>query len=71
MSQNKPTTSAPEQNSRVSSLKALEGAAIRKLTAMLKEKQGKMPDEKSVVIAAKLMARKAHRWLLEREKAST
>ena len=71
MNQQEPTTSAPGQNSGAPSLKALEAAAIRQLLGMLKNDQGKMPSEESILIAARLMARKAHREIMERDKSKS
>jgi hypothetical protein len=45
----------------VPSMQALEAAAIKKLTEMLKADKGQMPSEEAVLTAAKVMAAKAHR----------
>lgn len=47
----------------VPSMQALEAAAIKKLTEMLKNDPGKMPSEEAVLAAARMMAAKAHREL--------
>ena len=51
------------QTSQVPSMQALEAAAIKQLTGMLKNDPGKKPSEEAVLTAAKMMAAKAHREL--------
>lgn len=52
----------------VPSMKALEAAAIKRLTEMLKNDPGKMPSMEAVELAAKVMAAKAHRELTAQQK---
>jgi hypothetical protein len=54
----------------VPSMKALEAAAIKRLTEMLKNDPGKIPSEEAMLMAAKLMAAKAHRELTAQQKGN-
>lgn len=56
--------------SRTPSLKALEAAAMMRLAAMVKDGD-KKPSLEALQMAARLMAKKAHRELLAREEQSS